>query len=155
RLCNLWRQDERSTWAEAQAILGGLYEHRNGTAAHEVFAVGHAHIDTAWLWPLAETYRKCVRSFATQVGLMERYPGFRFVCSQAQQYAWIEERNPDLWARIEARAAGGQWLPIGGLWVEPDCNLPSGEALVRQFLHGQRFFQAAFGRRCRDGWLPD
>jgi alpha-mannosidase len=155
RVCNVWSADDRATWSEAETILADLYEHRNATLAHEVFAVGHAHIDTAWLWPLAETYRKCVRSFASQAALMDRYPDFRFACSQAQHYAWVKERNPDLYARIEERVARGQWLPVGGTWVEPDCNLPSGEALVRQFLAGQRFFESELGRRCTEAWLPD
>ena len=155
RICNVWRQDERSTWADVHAILDDLHAHRNASLAHEVVAVGHAHIDTAWLWPLAETYRKCVRSFSTAAGLMDRYPGFRFACSQAQQYAWIKERSPELWRQIEERVAGGQWLPVGGVWVEPDCNLPAGEALVRQFLHGQRFFETELGQRSEEAWLPD
>src|SRR5689334_14262714 len=112
------------------AILQRLLGNRNATHAHEVVAVGHAHIDTAWLWPLAESYRKTVRSFGSQTRYMEDYPEYRFVCSQAQQYAWIKERNPDLWARIRTRVESGQFIPVGGSWVEPDCNLPSGEALV-------------------------
>ena len=79
---------------------------------------------------------------------MDRYPEFRFACSQAQQYDWIRRRNPELYGRIRARVESGQWLPVGGTWVEPDCNLPSGESLVRQFLHGQRYFEREFGRRC-------
>jgi alpha-mannosidase len=137
------------------AILGALYAHRNATHAHELAAIGHAHIDTAWLWPLAESYRKTLRSFSSQLCSMEDYPEYRFACSQAQQYAWIKERNPDLWARIRAAVERGQFVPVGGSWVEPDCNLPSGESLVRQFLHGQRWFEAEFGRRHREFWSPD
>ena len=137
------------------AILAALYGHRNATHAHELAAIGHAHIDTAWLWPLAETYRKTLRSFSTQLRLMEDYPEYRFACSQAQQYAWIKERNPDLWERIRAAVGRGQFVPVGGSWVEPDCNLPSGESLVRQFLHGQRWFEAELGRRHREFWSPD
>ncbi len=137
------------------AILAALYEHRNGSRAHELAAIGHAHIDTAWLWPLAETYRKTVRTFSSQTRYMDDYPEFRFACSQAQQYAWIEERNPDLWERIRAKVESGQWVPVGGSWVEPDCNVPSGESLLRQFLHGQRYFESRFGRRCREFWSPD
>jgi alpha-mannosidase len=122
------------------AILAALYEHRNATHAHALAAIGHAHIDTAWLWPLAETYRKTLRSFSSQLRYMEDYPEYRFACSQAQQYAWIKERNPELWLRLRAAVARGQFVPVGGSWVEPDCNLPSGESLVRQFLHGQRWF---------------
>jgi len=137
------------------AILAALYAHENGTRAHELAALGHAHIDTAWLWPLAETYRKCVRTFSSQLRYMDEYPEYRFACSQAQQYAWIEERSPDLWERIVAKVRAGQWVPVGGSWVEPDCNLPSGESLVRQFLHGQRWFEQHLGSRCREFWSPD
>jgi alpha-mannosidase len=137
------------------AVLAALYEHRNGTHAHELAAIGHAHIDTAWLWPLAESYRKTVRTFSSQTRYMEDYPEYRFACSQAQQYAWIKERNPDLWERIRATVATGQFVPVGGSWVEPDCNIPSGESLLRQFLHGQRFFERELGVRCREFWSPD
>jgi alpha-mannosidase len=140
---------------EDPAILAALYEHRNATHAHELAAIGHAHLDTAWLWPLAETYRKALRSFSTQLRYMEDYPEYRFACSQAQQYAWIKQRNPDLWQRLRTAVERGQFVPVGGSWVEPDCNLPSGESLVRQFLHGQRWFEQEFGRRHREFWSPD
>jgi len=137
------------------AILAALYEHHNGTRVHEVDAIGHAHIDTAWLWPLAETQRKLVRTFSSQTRYMDEYEDFRFACSQAQQYAWIKEREPDLWERIRTKVAAGQFVPVGGSWVEPDCNLPSGESLLRQFVHGQRFFEEELGIRCREFWSPD
>jgi alpha-mannosidase len=140
---------------EDPEILAALYERRNGTRVHEIAAVGHAHLDTAWLWPLAETYRKAVRTFTTQLRYMDEYPEYRFVCSQAQQLAWIEERDPELWQRIRAKVEAGQFVPAGGTWVEPDCNIPSGESLVRQFLHGQRFFERKLGRRCAEFWNPD
>ena len=138
-----------------RAILTRLLERRNGTRVHEITAIGHAHIDTAWLWPLEETYRKCVRTFASQLRLMETYPDYRFACSQAQQYAWIRDRQPALYTRIKDAVARGQWLPVGGTWIEPDCNLPAGESLVRQFLYGQRFFEQEFGRRAEVFWNPD
>jgi alpha-mannosidase len=138
-----------------RAILTSLLGRRNGTQAHEITAIGHAHIDTAWLWPLEETYRKCVRTFASQLRLMETYPDYRFACSQAQQYAWIRDREPRLYARIQQAIERGQWLPVGGTWIEPDCNLPAGESLVRQFLYGQRFFEREFGRRAEVFWNPD
>ena len=155
RVCNVWSEHDPATWDEAEAILAPLLERRNATVTHELSAIGHAHLDTAWLWPLAESYRKAVRSFSSQVAYMDRYPEFRFACSQAQQYDWIRRRNPDLYERIRARVESGQWLPVGGTWVEPDCNLPSGESLVRQFLYGQRFFERHFGRRCSELWNPD
>jgi alpha-mannosidase len=155
RFCNAWDADERATWPEARAILAPLLARRNAARTHEITAIGHAHIDTAWLWPVEETFRKCVRTFATQLRLMERYPAYRFACSQAQQYAWIRDRAPGLWAKIRDRVAAGQWLPVGGTWIEPDCNLPAGESLVRQFLHGQRFFERELGRRANVFWNPD
>lgn len=136
-------------------ILDELYAQRNGTYVHELYAIGHAHIDTAWLWPLAETYRKTLRTFSTAVRYMDEYPRYRFACSQAQQYAWVKERNPDLWSRIRAKVESGQFVPVGGTWVEPDLNIPSGESLVRQLLYGQRFFEREFGRRCAEFWAPD
>ena len=155
RFANAYDPEDRGTWAEAQKILKGLYQNTNATYTHELSAIGHAHIDTAWLWPLAETYRKCERTFSTQTTYMDVYPQYKFACSQAQQYAWIKERNPDLYARIRAKVKSGQFVPVGGTWVEPDCNIPSGEALARQFLHGQRFFRKEFGITCREFWNPD
>ena len=155
RVCNVWSEHDPATWDEAEAILAPLLERRNATVTHELSAIGHAHLDTAWLWPLAESYRKAVRSFSSQLAYMDRYPEFRFACSQAQQYDWIRRRNPELYGRIRAHVESGQWLPVGGTWVEPDCNLPSGESLVRQFLHGQRYFEREFGRRCPEFWNPD
>jgi alpha-mannosidase len=137
------------------AVLDELLAQRNGSFAHEIYAAGHAHIDTAWLWPLAETYRKALRTFSTAVRYMDEYPDYRFVCSQAQQYAWIKERNPDLWERMRAKVEAGQFVPVGGTWIEPDFNIPSGESLVRQLLHGQRFFEREFGSRCTELWAPD
>jgi alpha-mannosidase len=138
-----------------ESLLAALYENVNGSHAHELAAIGHAHLDTAWLWPLAESRRKAVRSFSTQVRLMNEYPEHRFACSQAVHYDWIREREPALWALIRSKVEAGQFVPVGGSWVEPDCNLPSGEALLRHFLHGQRFFEREFGIRCREFWSPD
>jgi alpha-mannosidase len=137
------------------AILAALYQHPTAGRLHELLAIGHAHIDTAWLWPLAETHRKLVRTFSSQTRYMDAYPEYRFACSQAQQYAWIEEREPDLWERITAKVRSGQFVPVGGTWIEPDCILPSGESLLRQFVHGQRYFDERFGVHCREFWSPD
>ena len=155
RVANVLDPDAPATWPEARAIARKLYERRNASRVHELSAIGHAHIDTAWLWPLSETFRKCVRTFSSQTAYMERYPEYRFSCSQAQQYTWMQDGNPDLYARIKARVKTGQWVPVGGTWIEPDCNIPSGEALARQFLYGQRFFEREFGKRCREFWNPD
>jgi alpha-mannosidase len=116
---------------------------------------GHAHIDLAWLWPLAETRRKANRTFHTVIGLMERYPDFRFNQSTAQLYAFLEEDDPALFAAIKDRVSDGRWEPIGGMWVEPDLNMPTGESLVRQLLYGQRYFERTFGGRHTVCWVPD
>jgi len=155
RVCNVLEPEDPTTWPVGKTILQTLLGSCNATVTHELSAVGHAHIDTAWLWPIEETRRKCQRSFSTAVALMDDYPAFKFACSQAYQYAVIEETDPDLFARIKAKVAAGQWIPIGGSWVEPDCNLPSGESICRQFLYGQRYFERAFGARSTVFWNPD
>ena len=118
-------------------------------------AIGHAHLDTAWLWPVAETREKCARTFAHQLAMIEQYPGYVFGASQAQHYAWIKESHPALFERIRRAVRAGRWELLGGMWVEPDCQVSGGEALIRQILHGHRFFREAFGRSCRAAWLPD
>jgi alpha-mannosidase len=122
---------------------------------HRIVATGHAHIDTAWLWPIRETIRKCTRTFASAVALMDDDPSFVFSCSQAQQYAWIEQRHPDLFEQIRERVERGQWNPVGGMWVEADMNLPSGESLARQIVFGQRYFTEKFGAPSTEVWIPD
>jgi alpha-mannosidase len=155
RFVNVIDADDRKTWPDAQAILKKLYQYRNASMVQELSAIGHAHIDTAWLWPLAETNRKCERTFSTQTAYMEAYPDYKFACSQAYQYQIIKDRNPDLYDRMRAAVKRGQFVPVGGTWIEPDCNIPSGESLARQFLYGQRFFEAEFGARCAEFWNPD
>ena len=120
-----------------------------------VWLTGHAHIDLAWLWPLEETRRKARRTFHTVTNLMDRYANFCFNQSSAQAYAWIEEDDPSLFQKIRARIAEGRWEIVGGMWVEPDGNLPAGESWSRQLLTGQRFFETKFGKRPRVAWLPD
>jgi len=117
--------------------------------------VGHAHIDTAWLWPIEETRRKVRRTFGTAVDLMKRNPDFRFVQSFAEYYRELEDEDPALLAAVREQVAAGRWAPAGGLWVEPDINMPSGEGLVRQALYGQLHFEKTFGARHTAGWLPD
>jgi len=120
-----------------------------------ILGVGHAHIDTAWLWPIAQTRRKVARSWSTVLRLMERFPHYHFLCSQPQQYKWLEEDEPDLYAQVAKRIAEGRWEPAAATWVEPDTNLPSGESLVRQFLYGQTYLRDHFGRQTGILWLPD
>ena len=120
-----------------------------------VTAIGHCHIDTCWLWPWVETKRKVARSWISQCNLMDRYPEYRFCCSQAQQYRWLEELYPSVYERVKEKVSMGSFQPIGGSWVEHDTNMPSGESLVRQFVYGQRYFESRFGRRHTTFWLPD
>ncbi|MCW2632693.1 MAG: alpha-mannosidase, partial [Pseudonocardia sp.] len=124
-------------------------------SAHRISAVGHAHIDSAWLWPLRETIRKTARTFANVTALAQEYPEFMFACSQAQQYAWVKQHQPEVYRRMQDAAKAGQWVPVGGMWVEADGNLPGGEALARQLVHGKRFFLDEFGVDCQGVWLPD
>ena len=123
--------------------------------AHSIVAVGHAHIDSAWLWPIRETVRKCARTFASATRMMDIYPEYHFICSQAAQYDWMERQYPPLFERIRERVATGQWQPVGAMWVEADVNLPSGESLARQMVYGQRYFESRFGKRCDEVWIPD
>lgn len=139
----------------ARAALRPLLESTANASAHRVSAVGHAHIDSAWLWPVRETIRKCARTFSNVVALAEERPELRFACSSAQQYAWMKEHHPALWTRIKAAVASGQFLPVGGMWVEADTNLPGGEAMARQLVHGARFFREELGVECDEVWLPD
>lgn len=120
-----------------------------------VYAIGHCHIDSCWLWPWAETKRKVARSWSNQCDLMDRYPEHNFACSQAQQYKWLKQDYPSVFDRVKQKVKEGRFHPIGGSWVEHDTNMPSGESLVRQFVYGQRFFESNFGERCQTFWLPD
>jgi len=140
--------------AEARQVLRPLLA-RPTLSSHRVTAVGHAHIDSAWLWPVRETRRKCARTFANQLRLMERYPEHRFACSQAAQYQWIKDEHPHLYEQIKARVAEGRWEPVGGMWVEADSNVPSGESLVRQLVYGKRFFLDEFAIETAELWIPD
>jgi alpha-mannosidase len=124
-------------------------------AIGSVWLTGHAHIDLAWLWPLEETRRKARRTFHTAIALMKRYPQLCFNQSSAQLYAWVEQDDPELFEQIRIRVREGRWEIIGGMWVEPDGNLPGGESWVRQILLGQRYFQSRFGKRPRVAWIPD
>ncbi|MFI8811988.1 alpha-mannosidase [Streptomyces sp. NPDC055082] len=124
-------------------------------SAHRLSAVGHAHIDSAWLWPLRETVRKVARTTSNVVALMDDHPEFVFAMSQAQQLDWLREHQPALYERVKEKVAAGQFVPVGGMWVESDTNMPGSEALARQFVYGKRFFLEEFGVETREVWLPD
>jgi len=141
--------------ASARTVLAPVLQQSGAPNRHGLVAVGHAHLDTAWLWPVRETRRKARRTFANAADLADRFPEFRFAHSQAQHWAWVAADDPDLFARVAAHVAAGRIEPVGGMWVEADLNLSGGESLVRQLLHGQHAFHTWFGTWCEVGFLPD
>ena len=141
--------------AAARALLAPELGRRGGDPALTVSAVGHAHIDLAWLWPLRETIRKGARTFSTVLRMMERYPQYIFGASQPQLYQWMKDEHPALYSQIKAHVAEGRWELQGGMWVEPDANIPSGESLVRQILLGKRFYREEFSIDVTNLWMPD
>jgi alpha-mannosidase len=147
--------DVPGTAAAGQEALAEVLARPAYASAHRLVATGHAHIDSAWLWPVRETIRKCARTFSNVVALMDEHPDFVFSCSSAQQLAWMKESYPELFGRIQEKVKTGQFVPVGGMWVESDTNMPGGEAMARQFLEGKSFFLAEFGVECREAWLPD
>ena len=143
------------TVKRGRLLLKPLLACRNGSTSPLMTCFGHAHIDVAWLWPLQETERKCGRTFSSQLALMAEYPEYKFLQSQPHLYAMAKSRYPALYARIKQAVKAGQWLPDGGMWVEADTNITGGESLIRQFIHGKRFFKEEFGIDSRLMWLPD
>ena len=141
---------------EARAYLAeNLYEKLGGYDDVIATCIGHTHIDVAWWWTVAQTREKVVRSFATVLKLMEEYPNYKFMSSQPVLYYFLKQRYPELFEQIRERVKEGRWEVEGGTWLEPDCNLTSGESLVRQFVYGKRFFREEFGRDNKILWLPD
>lgn len=153
--CRVMERGDRSWIGRAREILAPLLAAKNGDTVHRITATGHAHIDTAWCWPLRETIRKCARTFSTALAYMKIHPEYHFSCSQPVQYLWMKEHYPTIYQGIKEAVKSGQWEPIGSMWVEPDCNVPSGESLVRQLIHGKDFFEREFGVTTGDLWLPD
>ena len=148
-------EDVSGTASRGRALLAPLLAQPAYASAHRVIAVGHAHIDSAWLWPVRETIRKCARTFSNVLHLMDEDPDFIFACSSAQQYSWMKQHYPELFERIRARVLEGRFVPVGGMWVESDTNMPSGESLARQLLAGKAFFMQEFGIEPLEIWLPD
>ena len=132
-----------------------LYEKMAGFEDVIATCIGHTHIDVAWWWTVAQTREKVVRSFATVLKLMEEYPSYKFMSSQPVLYYFLEQRYPELMEKIKERVKEGRWEPEGGMWLEADCNLTSGESLARQFIYGKRFFKEHFGVDNKVLWLPD
>ncbi|MFE6314533.1 alpha-mannosidase [Streptomyces rochei] len=148
-------QDVNGTARAARSRLTEVLSAPAVPSAHRVSAVGHAHIDSAWLWPLRETVRKVARTTSNMTALLEDEPDFVFAMSQAQQWAWVRDHRPEVWARVKKAVADGRFVPAGGMWVESDTNMPGSEAMARQFVHGKRFFLDEFGVENDEAWLPD
>lgn len=144
-----------ATYAAARACLAPLFACRNGSTAPQMYAFGHAHIDICWMWPYAETERKIHRTFGAQIRHMDEYPEYKFLQSQPHLYRMVKQLYPKLYEKIKEKVKTGQWIPEGGMWVEADTNISSGEALIRQFVHGKRFFMEEFGVDSKMLWLPD
>jgi len=154
-VCNTFSLENRESIGRCRKLVRDALGSLNGEFKHTIYPVGHAHLDTAWLWPIHITRKKMAHTTATQLGLMERYPDYVFVHSQASQYEWLEREYPKLYERVLAAIRRGQWEPVGSMWVEADCNLTGAESLVRQFLYGRAYFRDKLGYTTDDMWLPD
>jgi alpha-mannosidase len=148
-------QDVNGTAAAARRELEQVLAAPAVPSAHLISAIGHAHIDSAWLWPLRETVRKVSRTAANMANLLETEPEFLFAMSQAHHYAWIKEHRPEVYERVKKAVSEGRFVPTGGMWTEADTNMPGSEAMARQFVHGKRFFLEEFGVENQEVWLPD
>ncbi len=147
--------DVSGTAGLGRSILEPALSKPASASAHHLHAVGHAHIDSAWLWPVRETVRKVARTFSNVCALVDETPDLVFAASSAQQYAWLQQSSPELFERVREKVASGNFAPVGGMWVESDTNLPGGEALARQFVLGKGYFLREFGVECEEVWLPD
>lgn len=139
----------------ANVLLKEILEDKNAASAPYAGLIGHSHMDTAWLWNKKETLKKCARTYANQISLMDQYPDYKFIQSSAYHSAIIKDHYPELFEEIRKKVAEGKYEPNGGVWVECDCNIPSGESIIRQFLWGQRFTRENFNYTSDCFWLPD
>ncbi len=147
--------DNPARAAACRAHLAPLLASPAHATTITIASVGHAHLDVGWLWPVRESIRKAGRTFATQLDLIERYPGYVFGASQPQLYAFVKEHYPSLYERVKQAVVAGTFELQGAMWVEPDCNIISGESMVRQVLHGKNFYRDEFGADVRNLWVPD
>ncbi|MCW5942774.1 MAG: alpha-mannosidase [Fimbriimonadaceae bacterium] len=154
-VCNVWAIDGIAAAATGRKIVRDALGQLTADVRHTLTPVGHAHLDTAWLWPIRVTKLKMAHTTATQLDLISQYPEYVFVHSQAAQYEWLEKEYPVLFERVKAAIAAGQWEPVGSMWIEADCNLTGAESLVRQFLYGRKYFRDKLGYQTEDMWLPD
>ncbi|MDY3919089.1 MAG: glycoside hydrolase family 38 C-terminal domain-containing protein [Candidatus Limivivens sp.] len=149
------REKRVLSYQKARQELKAVLEAENGSTVPKMYAVGNAHIDLAWLWPLEETRRKTARTFAAQLRLMEEYPEYRYIQSQPAAYEMCREQYPELFERIREAVKKGQWIAEGAMWAEPDTNLTGGESLIRQILYGKKYYREVFGVESELLWLPD
>ncbi len=149
------REARLEDYKRGRDALRGAMEAVNGTIAPEMWAIGNAHIDLSWLWGYRETQRKVARTFAQQLRLMDLYPVYKFIQSQPQSYLICKELYPKLYEKVKEKIKTGQWIADGSMWVEPDTNMSSGESLIRQVVHGKRFYKDEFGIDTKLLWLPD
>lgn len=159
-LCEVGSKEFYASVAAADAYLKSVFYTDKGKLTDSlpvtVHSIGHTHIDVAWKWPLRQTREKVLRSFATVLYEMERYPEYKFMSSQPQLYQFVKEESPQLYEKIKERVAEGRWETEGAMWLEADCNLSSGESLIRQIVYGKRFFLEEFGKQENKVlWLPD
>ena len=149
-------EDIQASIRSIRACIAPALEKTGGELSRgKVGVIGHSHMDTAWLWPVSETIRKCARTYAEALTLMDFYPDYTFIQSSALHLDWMREYYPAIFEGIRARVKEGRYEPNGGVWVECDCNITGGEAMVRQFLYGQRFTEKELGYRSDAFWLPD
>ncbi|MEY9933568.1 alpha-mannosidase [Catenulispora sp. GP43] len=148
-------QNVNATAAAARECLAEVLAKPAVPSAHKISAIGHAHIDSAWLWPLRETVRKVARTTANMTNLLDSEPEFIYTMSQAAQYDFIKTHRPEVYEKVKKAVAEGRFVPAGGMWVESDTNMPGSEAMARQFVHGKRFFLDEFGVENDEAWLPD
>ncbi len=149
------KEERRACYIKAREELKGVLQAMNGSTMPKLYAMGHAHLDLVWLWPIDETRRKTSRTFAAQLRLLERYPEYRFIQSQPAEYEMCRKYYPELFQRIFEKIKDGQWIADGAMWVEPDTNMSGGEALVRQLLYGKKYFREVLGVESETLWLPD
>lgn len=155
RSLNAYDEHDMTTLSFARGLLASVLRKPAAASSLQHTAVGHAHIDSAWQWPVRETHRKVARTVSNVLALMDEDPDFIYAMSSAQHYEWIEQEHPDLFKRMLERIREGRFIPVGGMWVEADAMMPCGESLVRQLLVGSRYYREHLGVCARGIWLPD
>ena len=139
----------------AEYVEKNIYSNTDFKGSGDVALVGHSHLDIAYYWRRIHAVHKNARTILIQLRLMDQYPEFKYTHTQAYTYETLEKYYPELFAELKEKIAAGQFEPVGAMYVEPDCNIPSAESLIRQCLYGQMYFRKAFGRTIDNAWLPD